>query len=52
MSVRRPQRDCALCVHALDEETHRAIFYAHQESSSLEEAVARIAKIGIKATPD
>jgi hypothetical protein len=52
MSVRRPQRDCVLCMNSFDEDMHRAVFHARQESASLEEAVTRIAKLGIEVTPE
>ena len=52
MSVRRPQKDCSLCRSSLDEEVHRAIFYAYQEASSLFEAVARVKAVGVETTPE
>lgn len=52
MSVRRPQRDCVLCMSSLDEEMHRAVYHAHQESPSLKEAASRIRDLGIEVEPD
>lgn len=52
MSVRRPQKDCSLCLSSLDEEIHKAIFYAYQEAANLVEAVARVKVVGVETTPE
>jgi hypothetical protein len=52
VSVRRPQHDCSLCVASLTEDHARAIFHAHQESKTADDAVARLAKGGIETSTE
>lgn len=52
MSLRRPQKDCALCLLSLDEDVHRTVFYAYQEAANLRDAVIKIKEIGIDTTPE
>lgn len=51
MSVRRPQRDCVLCLASLDEDAARAIFHAHQEEQTAVAACERLSKGKITVEP-